>query len=84
MSSAISIILGIIKIFPIVDRWIKGIVLLYTEYKLKAHDDAFARASIALIKDHSQILLEEAMGSSTAGKPSPDQSEIVTRPVGPH
>lgn len=79
MTTAISIILGLLKAIPVLDSWMKALYAAYVKMKIEAHDKDFIEAHIALLKG-SQIPLEEAIGSPTAGKPNPKQDELVTRP----
>lgn len=79
--TTISAILALLKAIPVLDAWFKNLALEYNKWKVEAHDKAFADAMADLLKG-DQRKLEEAAGMNPGA--DPDQTEIVTRPRGPH
>jgi hypothetical protein len=78
----ISAILAILQDIPTLDKWFQELFSAYMDAQLKAQNDAFANAQIAIVKEHDQTLLEKAIGSKNAGLSSLDQTDIVDRPLG--
>jgi hypothetical protein len=81
VTSIIGIVLALLKAVPIFDQWFQAMYSAYFQMKSDAHDKEFVDAQRQLISNHDQRALEAAAGSSSANKPSADQSEIITRPI---
>lgn len=82
MGEVFSVIYGVLKALPILDSWFKALVHFYVDLQIAAHDKDFAEALVALIKNKDQSILEKAMGSSNAGKPAVDQTDVDSIPAG--
>lgn len=80
--AVISAILALLQAIPTLNAWFQQLALAWAAKQLADHDADFARAHIALIQQHDQTLLEQAIGSTNAGKPGADQGDIVDRPIG--
>ena len=76
----IQAILALIKAIPWFQKKFDELMMAYAEMQIKAHDKAFVEAMAALINDHDQTKLEEAIGSDNAGKPALRRDGIRERP----
>lgn len=75
----IQAILALIKAIPWFQQKFDELMMAYAEMQIKAHDKAFTEAMVALINDHDQTKLEEAIGSDNAGKPAKRRDGIRER-----
>ena len=73
----VALITAILKAFPIVDKWLGGLISQYNKWKVESHDKAFTDGLVELISKHDQRGLEGAARMNTGA--NPDQSEIITR-----
>lgn len=84
MGTAISIILGILKVIPILDAWFQALSKAYIEDRIagmkKENRDAIRKA----INEHDQRDLEKAVGNPNPGEASGDAGAqiIDNRPPG--
>lgn len=78
----ISAILSLLEAIPTLNSWFQSLALAWADHELSVHNNNFAQAHIALIKQHDQTLLEGAIGSVNAGLPSTDQTDVQDRPLG--
>lgn len=74
----VSGIIALLKAFPILDQWFKGLVMAYGKYRMEKFDRDFAKGMAELIRSHDQRALEEVLGMNPG--PSPDQTDIIRRP----
>lgn len=77
----ISAILALLQAIPTLNNWFNSLALAWAAKQLADHDSDFARAHIALIQQHDQTLLEDAIGSINAGKPGVDTRDLVDGPL---
>jgi len=82
MGEILSVAYGVLKALPILDSWFKALVAFYVNAQIKEHKKDFAESIVALIKDKDQTILERAIGSSNAGKPSVDRTDVEEIPAG--
>lgn len=75
-------IIALLKAFPIIDGWMKSLVLAYNQWKIASHDKAFTDGLLVLMAEHDQRKLEDAAGLHAGA--DPNQDEIVVRPRRPH
>lgn len=80
--SVISAIISLLEAIPTLAAWFNDLALAWAAHELSVHDEAFAKAHLALIKEHDQTLLEQAIGSQNAGQSSADPTDIIDRPLG--
>lgn len=75
-----SLILGIVKAIPIFQKWLEQFFAFYLDNQIKAHEKEFVEAMAALIREGSQVKLEDAIGSDNAGKPAIRNDGVLERP----
>lgn len=78
----ISAVLSLLEAIPTLNSWFQSLALAWADHELSVHNTDFANAHIALIKQHDQTLLEQAIGSTNAGQTGTDQTDLQDRPLG--
>lgn len=81
ITSIFTLIIGIVKAIPVFKKWLDDFLKFYTAFRIKEHEEEFAKALQAIINGN-QIPLEEAIGSDNAGKPTQRRGGIHERPRG--
>jgi len=73
----LSAIYGLIKAIPSLERLFQALFAMYLKAELESRDKEFTLAMRTLISDHDQRALEKAIGSVSAGKPTPERRDVV-------
>jgi len=82
VAAIFSFIVALVKAVPIVDKWIKQLIVLYIQKVQAGHDKDFAEGLAEMLTTGSQVKLEEAMRNSNAGKPSVRRDDVHERDRG--
>lgn len=78
---AISIVLGILKIIPILDQWFQSLSAAYIQERLDSMKSENVAAIRKALDDKDQRDLEAAVGNPNPGLPSGDAgSQIIDMP----
>ncbi len=73
----ISLLLGIVKLVPIVDKWIQDFIVAYTNSRIDSMRAENFEAIKSAIEKQDQRNIEKAMGNPNAGLPSNDAGTSV-------
>jgi len=83
VGSVITIIIGIVKAVPIIDKWLEQLMHAYFLYKVSIMEKENVEAIRKLIEERDQRDFEKAIGSKKPGEPSGDDGAvIIDRPPG--
>lgn len=77
MGSVITILLGLVKVIPILDNWYQAFIVAYTNARIDSMKKENLEAIRACIQKKDQRDLEAAIGNPHPGEPSHDAGAII-------